>query len=35
LPEDLSKGSYEGNLYMLHSLGAIPLKNTEDLKLIL
>ena len=35
LPEDLSKGCYEGNLHMIQKLGAIPLKNTEDLKLIL
>lgn len=35
MPEDLSKGSYEGNLYMIHNLGAIPLKKTEDLKLII
>lgn len=35
MPADLSKGSYDGNLYMVQSLGAIPLKNTEDLKMIL
>ena len=35
MPAELSKGSYEGNLYMIQSMGAIPLKNTEDLKLII
>lgn len=35
MPSDLSKGSYEGNLHMVHNLGAIPLKDTEDLKIIL
>lgn len=35
MPADFSKGSYEGNLYMIQSMGAIPLKKTEDLKLII
>lgn len=35
MPADLSKGSYDGNLYMVESLGAIPLKDTADLTIIL
>ena len=35
MPSNLSKGSYEGNLYMVQNLGAIPLKDTEDLKIII
>ena len=35
MPADFSKGSYEGNLYMIQGMGAIPLKNNEDLKFII
>ena len=35
IPSDLTKGSYEGNLHMVQNMGAIPLKDTEDLKQIL
>lgn len=35
MPADLSKGTYDGNLYMIESLGAIPLKDTADLTIIL
>lgn len=35
MPTDLTKGSYEGNLHMVQNMGAIPLKDTEDLKRIL
>lgn len=35
MPADLTNGSYDGNLHMIQNLGAIPLKNTEDLKMII
>ena len=35
LPADLSRGAYDGNLYMIQAMGAVPLRNTEDLKMIL
>ena len=35
IPEDISRGKYDGNLYMLDNLGAIPLKDTEDLRKLL
>ena len=35
IPEDFSKGKYEGNRYMVDNLGAVPLKNTEDLRKLL
>lgn len=35
MPADLTKGSYEGNLHMIQNMGAIPLKDTEDLERIL
>ena len=35
MPADLTNGSYDGNLHMFQNLGAIPLKNTEDLKMII
>ncbi len=35
MPADLTKGSYDGNLHMIQKMGAIRLRNTEDLKIIL
>lgn len=35
IPEDFAKGKYDGNLYMVDNLGAVPLKNTEDLRKLL
>ena len=35
MPADLSLGSYNGNVYMIQKMGAIPLKDTDDLKLVL
>ena len=34
-PNDFSKGSYDGNVYMIEKMGAKPLRNTEELKKLL
>lgn len=34
-PNDFSKGSYDGNVYMIEKMGAKPLGNTEELKKLL